>query len=53
MAKKRASARKPNTIKRTTTMANTLKDGEKFLADTQKKKCTRTRTMAQTIKEGK
>ena len=51
MAKKRITS-KSKPMKRTNTMKNTIKEGEKFLDDTKPKRATRTRTMAQTIKEG-
>jgi hypothetical protein len=47
---KKTSQKKP--IRRTSTMAKVVAEGEKFLAQTKKKKATRTTTMDQTIKEG-
>lgn len=52
MAKKNISKAQPKKIRRTSTMANAVAEGQKFLADTRKKTPKRTRTMAEVIKEG-
>jgi len=52
MAKKSSSKSQPKKIRRTSTMANVIAEGKKFLTETKKKKPTRTRTMAEAIKEG-
>lgn len=46
MAKKNISKTQPKKIRRTSTMANAVAEGQKFLADTRKKTPKRTRTMA-------
>lgn len=45
MAKKTNKISKKKPIRRTSTMVNAVAEGQKFLAETKKKKATRTRTM--------